>query len=461
MNDVCIRTIAGHQPGGGHGWERGDGGRGTACDVSANGAMFDRIHAQRLSLRSGLPRGAPSPDPLQEHTVKRQLLGLTLGLGLLTTACQHTPPAPVVKIGPIQPQSFASQWKAKLDIGADRITELHVRGGRLFVYTKANDSYVLTADGGSIVSSAHVTAAANRLFPPVVLGKEVVYPTSTALEVYDLLGRQVRSIDTSSSIRSGAVGENNTVYFGTDYPRGGRLVAYNVQHDSGMPVWQIMTPDGAIESTPAISQAIIFFATTDGQLIAVSEDRNAIWPLDNGSFKTEGRITADVQADETGVYFASTDTKLYALERTTGKLKWTFFAGQSLTQSPVLGKKMVYQPVGQRGIIALDKVNGDYSRKPLWTAPQAVQVLAEDDQYSYLLEADRHIAAYDKATGEVRFRSIRTDFEVFATNMGADGLIYAARTDGDVYAVKPIMKAGVVGELVLVPVPMDAMASMR
>jgi hypothetical protein len=58
------------------------------------------------------------------------------------------------------------------------------------------------------------------------------------------------------------------------------------------------------------------------------------------------------------------------------------------------------------------------------------------------------VVAVDKATGEQKFTSRRTDFVAFATNT-KDSTIYAATKDGQVLAIVPVLKAGNVGELAL------------
>ncbi len=40
---------------------------------------------------------------------------------------------------------------------------------------------------------------------------------------------------------------------------------------------------------------------------------------EGGVYVTQAPIVADVKADETGVYVASTDTRLYCLDRQTGR----------------------------------------------------------------------------------------------------------------------------------------------
>jgi outer membrane protein assembly factor BamB len=167
-----------------------------------------------------------------------------------------------------------------------------------------------------------------------------------------------------------------------------------------------------------------------------------------------------VAADETGVYAASTDTRLYCLNRGTGRLKWQYYGGTALREGPILSASHVYLPIPGAGIAAFSKADGDFNRKPIWLAAGMTQFLAEDDKLVYLKRGDDNvIVALDKATGEQRFESRRRDLTAFATNRKPDGTIYAASKTNRVLAIKPVLRPGVVGELVWNESEVDAAAA--
>jgi outer membrane protein assembly factor BamB len=146
-----------------------------------------------------------------------------------------------------------------------------------------------------------------------------------------------------------------------------------------------------------------------------------------------------------------------------------------LRTSPVVTATAVYQFVDNQGIVALDKTTGEFNRKARWAAAGTSQFLAEDDKYAYLLrQRDRRIVAIDRATGKEQFHSQRTDFVAFAINANAPaapttapttgpsrvggGVIFAATRKGQVYAIRPVLTAGSVGEVVLDFKPADSVA---
>jgi outer membrane protein assembly factor BamB len=280
------------------------------------------------------------------------------------------------------------------------------------------------------------------------LKDKVVYPTNTTLEIYDLQGKQLQSMQLDFAMRGPAVGSGNTIYVGADVQRGSRFIAIDITKPyRHAPKWWFVT-DGAISAAPALFQQQLFIGTEGNRIYAVTEDRKPVWALDGFSFRTAGRILADIKADEVGVYVASTDTKLYCIDRNKGKLVWEYYAQHPLTTAPVVTATTLYQAVPDIGLVAIDKLNGKYNRDALWVSQAVVQVLSDDAQNVYGRLADNSIVAIDKKTGQQKFRSQRHDFAIFATNT-TDSTIFAATKDGKVYAITPVLKGGMMGEIVM------------
>jgi hypothetical protein len=321
---------------------------------------------------------------------------------------------------------------------------------------------------------------AERMHPPVVLKNRIVYPTTTYLEVFDFEGRYVPhpmrpsdelegpfSQSVNFVIRSDAIGAGRLLFMGGDFPGSGRAVEVDMDRPYIPAIWTLMTPGAGVSAAPALVKDIVYIASENGQVAAVqTETRAPLWTLPNGVFGTYGGVLANLAVDPSGLYVASTDTKLYCLAASSGKVKWQYFAGNPLRDGPVVTKDLVYQHVPGTGVAALDKnepvsaQSATYNRNPRWVAADAVQFLAEDDQYAYLRRSGNAVIAVDKKTGQTKFQSQRQDLVSFATNT-KDNMIYAATSGGRVMAVKPVLQAGAVGELVLAPVPHDAIASAR
>jgi hypothetical protein len=360
--------------------------------------------------------------------------------------------------GPVEalpPQSFRRDWAASLNLKNDHIERVFAREDMVIAYTKNQMAFVINRGSGLIRFIAKMTDSPVRPHAPVVLKERIVFPTSSTLELYRRDGRFERSFTMENSIRTHASGEPNgsRLFVGVDHPGSGRLVCIETAPSAYHPVrqvWDLMADRGSpISAGPAVVQGICYAAFEDGKVYAVNaESRSSIWATSTGpQYRTFGPIEADLRADDFGVYVASTDTKLYCLNRNDGKEKWIYHARATLRQPPDVTASTVYLPVTGQGVVAIDKQTGPKNGQPRWTYNDAVKMLAEDEKFTYLQRKDNTIAAVDKNTGQPAFQNQRKDLVAFATNTKGDGLIYAATKDGQVLAIAPVLKPGFMGEL--------------
>lgn len=363
---------------------------------------------------------------------------------------------------------FAREWATVLDLKNDEVDRLFVRDELLFVYTKKGSSYVLSRDSGGIQHLEAVPGGNYRLRPPVVLPDRILYPTTSDIAVYNRQGQPLRTIDVGGAFRSNAVVGGRSVFIAVDSPNGGSRVAkidvpLSNANDPNLPSgkrsWELQAFRGGMSAAPAVQADAVYAADESGLVYAVTADgREPIWPISNppfgNTFDARSPVTADVIADETGVYVATAgEGKLYCLSRNTGQVRWQYFGSGALTATPVVTPDTVYVLDPNRGMVALNKgdapdpASPQFNRTPRWTQTGVRQILAQDDKYTYGLRNDNVIVALDKQTGAVEFVSRRKDLHAFATN-AKDGTLYAATKGGRVLAVKPVFQAGQVGEVV-------------
>jgi outer membrane protein assembly factor BamB len=347
----------------------------------------------------------------------------------------------------IPANAFVAQWKAPLELGrGNEINHLYLRGETLFVYTQSNRVYALSAAGGQILWAATVSDPRERLQPPLVIKDLTIIPTSSTLELFQR-GKKLRTIKLNFAVRSPAAGEGDFIYIGLDSANGGRLAKLDITRSYGNTVWELLTR-GGISAAPVLLEKLVYAASEDGMVHAVTEERNAAWGLANSAFTTGATINADLKVDEFGVYVACGDSKLYCLDRSTGKIKWQYYGGSPLVSTPAVTADSVYQAVPGAGVAAVDKTQGQFNRAARWVVPNTIQFLADDGTNVYLRRRDGSIIAVDKKTGAAKGRSNRSDLVQFVTNTKTP-LIYCAARDGTVICARPVLKPGVVGEMVL------------
>ena len=377
--------------------------------------------------------------------MKHLMISLAIVVAASTLGCRHQQAAQPTTL-PVG--SFARVWSTDVDLAkGNRITELHLRDEALFVYSADRTVFVYSRTGGEMMHMENPVKPGARLRPPVVLSDYIVYPSDSTLEVFSRRGFFRRTIHLPFSIRSNAVGSGVDVYLGADNPTAGRFADVKLDNDSVPVRWELHTY-GSVIAAPVLHQGVLYMGTTDGRVFAITPIRNSIWPFSAGFRLADGAgVLGDVKADDYGVYVAGTDGKLFCLDRGNGKIRWQYFATRALLSGPTVTPSTVYQPVKDVGMVAIDKINGAYSRPARWTNPSVVQILAEDNKYVYARMVNNQIAALDRATGEVRFMNSRKDLKLFVTNL-KDNLIYAATAEGYVVAIRPVVKPGSVGELV-------------
>ncbi|MBC7785523.1 MAG: PQQ-binding-like beta-propeller repeat protein [Burkholderiales bacterium] len=348
------------------------------------------------------------------------------------------------------PGSFLHQWTSTPEF--DDAAAVHMVGDLLFVYGEDNLVAAYDTSGGlkfrTMVGTKHDVVG-----EPLVQPDRVVFPLSSGLEIYTREGVRRRTIPFDQPIRSPGVISGETVYIGTDSAQGGRIAAIALDRQYSVSRWTRLV-GGVVHTKPAFYENILYVATDTGHVVALTTDPVILWPrspeMPDSMFHTNGRISAAVQADEAGVFIPSSDTKLYCIDGTTGRVRWEYLSGQPIGTSPQLSSDMVYLHMPDRGLVALNKKNDGRIAKPKWIAPEGVKVLSDDAKNAYVLTNSGSIAAIDKQTGVTQFTTRRNDFiDGVAHFDPKDNTIYALAESGTLVAIQPVLRAGVVGVLVM------------
>lgn len=374
----------------------------------------------------------------------KHLLSYLLAAAVLC-GCKQTEMKPQ---GPetLPAEGFIEAWRNPLDLKGEDLARLYMIDGVVYAYSSKNTVYVLDAKGGDLKHIDPLGGTPGEVRRPLPLDNRIIYPRRASMEIFTNTGRDLGTLDLEHSIRSPVAGSGKFLYCGLDYTQGGRLAQIDLTRQYKPVTWEVHTGAG-VSAQPVIYQETIYAGTEEGTVLALNKTRDRVWALTDGIFRTDGPIVADLAADDFGLYVASMDTKLYCLDRGSGKIRWRYFAGAPLDTPPVATKDTVYQYVNGKGLVAIDKASGQPDRKPRWVAAEARQFLSEDEKNVYVRGADDRILALDKKTGEQKFRSRRKDLKFFAVN-NADSIIYAGTKDGLVIAVKPILTPGTVGTVV-------------
>jgi len=142
---------------------------------------------------------------------------------------------------------------------------------------------------------------------------------------------------------------------GSSWPmfRGGQQLlgrASGALPDSMVIAWKFKT-DGAIKSSPAIDDGLVFIGSDDANIYAIDlKTGDGVW-----AYKTGDAVEATPCVVDGLVFTGSSDTFLYALDAKSGSLKWKYE-----TDAQILGAaNWARSPDGQRTWILV----GSYDNK--------------------------------------------------------------------------------------------------
>lgn len=374
----------------------------------------------------------------------KRLVSMAIGIGSVAgslmvgaAGCAHkSAPAMQETVAETSSPHVRRNWLADLALKNDQVASIHARQDKLYVYTDNNMVYVISRNGGTINWASQIGEHFTTILPPLVVGDEVVFPVNTRLFMFNQQsGIQDRAQDIGFAMHApGVTDGQKMIYIPAAHAEGARLAAVDTTKTVGEVKWEVLAR-GPITAGPAMYENVIYFGSEDNRIYAVTTSRRPVWPLEYFAFETDGQIKADVKVDDYAVYAASTDTKLYALDRLSGKIKWTYYAEAPLGTPPTPTKDTVYQYAPGKGLVAINKAEGKANRDAKWIAPEAVQVLSVGEKRVYARLKDNTIGALDKDSGTLLWAGSKK-YAKFTTNL-QDATIFVATADGEVYAFQP------------------------
>lgn len=327
--------------------------------------------------------------------------------------------------GNVKYGTFAQENVADLSPSSG-LKELFVSGENVFGYTETNAVYALSSGLEIRYIQQQIAPPDVILRRPVAFGEETIFPTAVALKVVNKSGQVVRTVQLPHPLTSDVrFDQRGLLLAGTSAPTGGRVSVI----DPALNVRPVIgdTLIGAVFSAPVGYQGIVYAAADDGNVYAIGVDNKNAWPLDEMRFSTNRAVKADLVIDEYGLFVASSDTKLYALDRTTGRIKWRYMAEVPLLQTPLVTADRVFQVVDGKGLAAIDKIEGKLYREPIWFADGVTRVLSVDADYVYAVQGANKLVALGLKDGKVKFEA-SGNLTMFAA--GPNGRIFAANESG-------------------------------
>lgn len=214
-------------------------------------------------------------------------------------------------------------------------------------------------------------------------------------------------------------------------------------------LWLCLLPIGASAQSPMFRGSPAHLGVASGPTPTL---RDVVW-----RFRTQGRILATPAVDGGSVYIASTDGRLYAVDRSSGVERWRYGTRGPITSSPAVASGVVvvgsvdgfvhavdaetgaprwrFATRGERRFIA-PGIHGAIPRTERMPDPFDVFLSSPTivGDVVYIGSGDQHVYALDLRTGAKRWEFATGDV-IHASPAVVDGTVYIGSWDRNLYAL--------------------------
>ena len=272
---------------------------------------------------------------------------------------------------------------------------------------------------------------------------------------------------TGNRVVSSPVWSDGVLYFGSDDNN-----VYAVDAASGRQNWKFATR-GPVPCTPAVAAGLVYFGSYDGHFYAVEAQTGHLrWRFSTGGerrfeakgihgFQPKNQTVADpfdvfLSSPVVAlglVYFGSGDGNVYALDASTGDLRWKFATGDVVHASPAIDAGTLYVGSWDSYFYAIDAATGKekwrfhggedpviHNQVGFQSSPAVVGGVV------YTGCRDSNLYAIDAATGKERWRFFNNGSWVIVSPAVVNGKVVFATSDSSLFHIadaatgKPVLQ---------------------
>lgn len=231
---------------------------------------------------------------------------------------------------------------------------------------------------------------------------------------------------------------------------------YAVDRASGAETWEFDTKS-RIASSPAVAHGLVYFEAYDGSFYAIETATGKLkWKFQTGGerqFTAEHLHGMQPAAENMpdpwdcylsspavwngAVYFGSGDGNVYALDATTGELKWKFKTGDVVHASPAIADGMVFIGSWDSYFYALDAATGAEKWRFKTGEDAAIHNQVGIQSSAAVVDGtvffgcrDSHLYALDEFTGRMKWSYATGGIWVLTSPAVSDGKVYFAISFG-------------------------------
>jgi putative pyrroloquinoline-quinone binding quinoprotein len=432
---------------------------GTFCSLEQCASRFGRESSEKGTESAALRRrqgvqasrngmrfvAAGAPWPVDRRHQGGMFMGVARFAGLacaslavtIAVGCSSvpetkdgTPAAPATQPMTFNRLPFARQaWQNEPLIGGE-IMDIYLDRDLLLAVTRSSEVHATGLDGMPRWISTEMTERPR--FRASSSGNVLVFVSGVDLIAMDRAnGKMLRKSRLAFAPSSPPAASETSAYIGsyTDQK------LHSISLRDGSAGWTYRTTS-TISAAPVLGglfpRQLLYFGGEDGTVAALeAADAESLTPSNAAWIKrTHGRITADLVVSGNLLFAASEDETLYAMDRVTGDVRWTFPAGVPLTKAPVVTVDTVFQPIPS-GVVALNAADGVEK----FRVQNVSHFLVQWGKRLLFLEEPNTVTVVNADSGTVQLRVRYPLAQYFVTNPDGRQLIVADRS-GRLYALE-------------------------
>ena len=196
----------------------------------------------------------------------------------------------------------------------------------------------------------------------------------------------------------------------------------NVSNVGDMQVRWTATTRGAVESSPAVANGVVYVGSGDDKVYAFNTATGQlIWSAAIGAPAAE--VASSPAVANGAVYVGAPDGRLYAFNAATGQPIWNATTGNIINSSPAVANGMVYVGSEDYKLYAFNAATG----QPSWSAATGSYIIDSSPAIAngmvYVGSEDGKLYAFNAATGQPTW-SAATGQPIYSSPAVANGVVY-------------------------------------
>jgi len=322
-------------------------------------------------------------------------------------------------------------WDNELPIEKnENLERLFLFDNRFYALSDRNFMFYLNEKNGKIIFGNNIEPAGLPIMGLKFYSNELMYVSSNSklVQLNAQSGALLNTTDIGFSITC-PVARNSSFFYlaGTD----NRLHAIHAANK--VQAFEVAADNESMITSVVADETSAIFATAAGNIICISPDQpQRLWQFDASK-----AIVGEVITDGMSLYFASSDTNVYRVDRVglpeKKRLIWKHQTAAILEDAPIVTRDIVYQHVSGKGLTALNKDTGS----ALWQVPGGIDLLAEAGNKAYVITATKTLVVMDNIKAKKLYTVNLVGVTKHASNI-TDNKIYIADNLGRIACLQPV-----------------------